>query len=78
MSPFFERFFILGGPRGFREKNVQILDSITIRRHAQGRPKGPCAFRSAIKEVLDWKYSKVAKKFFVYGGPGDPAEKTSK
>jgi hypothetical protein len=24
MSPFFERFFILGGPRGTRQKNFKI------------------------------------------------------
>jgi hypothetical protein len=24
-SPFFERFFILGGPRGFRQKKLQKL-----------------------------------------------------
>jgi hypothetical protein len=30
LSPFFEHFFILGGPRGFREKNIQKIDSIII------------------------------------------------
>jgi hypothetical protein len=27
LSPFFERFFIFSGPRGFRQKNVQSQDS---------------------------------------------------
>jgi hypothetical protein len=27
LGPFFAHFFILGGPRGFRQKNIQKIDS---------------------------------------------------
>jgi hypothetical protein len=27
LGPFFERFFILGGPRGFREKKLQKIET---------------------------------------------------
>src|ERR671914_2004689 len=30
LSPFFERFFILGGPRGTRQKKLQNWDSMSI------------------------------------------------
>ena len=33
--------------------------------------RGPSAFRSAIKEVSNWNYAKVAKKFF---SPSKPLE----
>jgi hypothetical protein len=28
LGPLFERFFILGGPRGIQEKNLQKMDSM--------------------------------------------------
>ena len=31
LSPHFERFFILGGPRGFRQKNLEKIDSIQLK-----------------------------------------------
>jgi hypothetical protein len=30
LGPFFERFFILGGPRGFLQKKLQDLDSMQL------------------------------------------------
>ncbi|MBD0359814.1 MAG: hypothetical protein ICV56_03770, partial [Nitrososphaeraceae archaeon] len=30
-GPFFERFSILGGPGGFRQKKLQNLDTIVLR-----------------------------------------------
>jgi hypothetical protein len=36
LGPFFERFFILGGPRGTRQKKLQKMDSMQIRNRAQG------------------------------------------
>ena len=32
MGPFFQRFFILGGPRGFRQKKLQRMDSMNLHR----------------------------------------------
>jgi hypothetical protein len=31
LSPLFEHFFILGGPRGFRQKKLQKIDSIQLK-----------------------------------------------
>jgi hypothetical protein len=36
LSPFFERFFILGGPRGTRQKKLHDLDPIQL----EGGPVG--------------------------------------
>jgi hypothetical protein len=30
LGPFFERFFIFGGPRGTRQKKLQNLDSVYL------------------------------------------------
>ena len=46
LSLFFERFFILGGPRGTRQKKLQELDPIQL-----GGPKGVHADIGSLKKV---------------------------
>jgi hypothetical protein len=48
LCPLFERFFILGGPRGTRQKKLQNLDSII---RLQDKRKSPRAFRRAKVKV---------------------------
>jgi hypothetical protein len=48
LSPFFERFFILGGPRGTRQKKLQNLDS-TNQKHTM---KNICARKIGVMSLL--------------------------
>ena len=48
LGPFFERFFILGGPRGTRQKKLQNLDSIQL----EGGPKGLHADIGSLQDLI--------------------------
>jgi hypothetical protein len=51
VGPFFERFFILGGHRGFRQKNLHKIDSIQL----QVGPGGLIPACKGVQQIASFK-----------------------